>query len=80
MISHSGIEFHGNLYISDELSMLPINCKELWIKAKLEKDNQDNRYNEYIAKILHTKEKLKCVYDKKTEDIIASLQKKIHVL
>lgn len=78
VVSHSGIEYNGNLYISDDKAKLPLCCKELWIKAKV--DHPERNENDYIAKILHTKEKLGCVYDKKTEDMLITVKNNVYVL
>lgn len=81
VVRHAGIEFNGNLYISDENSKLPLNCKELWIKTKIDQLNKSNKNdNDYIAKILQTKEKLGCVYDKNTEDMLIAVKNDVYVL
>lgn len=78
IIEHAGIEFNGHLYISDEHVQLPMGCKELWINAK--SSEVDPTLNEFIAKIIHTKDKLGCTYDKKIEELVNKCRKHMYVL
>ncbi len=68
-----GVEYKGVMFISDKNASLPLTVKELWFCAR-NGDNGDqkaaSKASMHLAKVMHTKEKLGCTYDKNIEELL----------